>query len=519
MNHQETAPTFRNKTKTTDALYQTHLTTVVKGAGLSFSGTLVGKALLLLFTLIIARNLGSQSVGLYFLALAIIKIAVVPSLAGLDSGIIRYVSLFSGEDKVTQIKGVIFSSFLIAGPLSILMTISLFLSSHTLAVNVFNKPHLEGVLKLFAVSIPFLVCSQLFFSVFLGLKFMRYRTYTKDLLDGILRTVLAIIAIYLGFHLFGVIVATIVTAIGVTLAAFYYTSRSVPLLNKSVKFSLEFKELLRFSFPQLFSNALFLGILYTDILMLGIYLPASEIGIYSLAVKISVVGALFLESFSAIFAPFISDLYNRKETEMLSKLFKAVTKWIFTLSFPISLFLMLAAKPILQSIGPEFVAGSMALIVLTLGQIINATAGPSELMIVMSGRPIYKLIGNTIVFALNIFLNIILIPKYGILGAAISSATAISLLNIGELLIVWFALRMHPFEISYIKPLVSSIVALLIMLTGIHLLGVEKPVLLLIIAGTMFFFVYTIMLVLLGINKEDRLVLQALRNKFSGGVA
>ena len=101
------------------------IATIAKGAGIVFIGTIIGTGLKYLFELIVARNLGSELFGLFFLGFSIFKISEVISTLGLHNGILRYVALYAGENDRQRVKGVIILASKIVICTSILLSIIL----------------------------------------------------------------------------------------------------------------------------------------------------------------------------------------------------------------------------------------------------------------------------------------------------------------------------------------------------------------------------------------------------------
>lgn len=493
--------------------YLKHLPTLAKGAGIVFFGTISGKILILLFTLIIAKFLSPKEVGLYFLGISVVSIATIPALLGLDAGIVRFVALYKGTNDEDKAKGAVLSALLLVIPLSCLITFILFLLSDTIATALFHKPPLSNIIKLLSLTIPFIAISTILLSTTQALKRMKYKVFAKDLIDNVSKTAIALALLLLGIGINGVVFATLGSIILVAIISFYYSNKLLPLFT-SKKPVLEFRNLLTFALPQSFSNVIVVSVLYVDVLLLGYFMPAKTVGIYSIAAKVSLVGILVISSFNAIFAPMIADFYNRGQLDILSNLFKTVTKWIFTISFPLFLLFVFLAKPILGTFGNEYIAGSTALIILCVGQFINAASGPVGLMIVMSGKPSLELISNVLVLVLNIILNLILIPKYAMIGAAVATASSIAAMNIFRLLAVLFLMHIHPFRLSFYKPLLAGIIPSLVVFTiGTKAVGVDINMVQLSTLAAAFLLLYLFFLYLFGIESEDRLIIKSAVDK------
>lgn len=497
-----------------DETYDSHLTTIAKGAGINFFGNIAGRALLMLFALLIAKFLGPRQVGLYFLGIAIINVAIMPAALGLDSGILRFVAIHMSSKNAARLKGTIIAAIIIALPLSILTMITLITGAETLASGFFHKPALASILKLLALSIPFMVMSLLFLAVLQALKLMHLRVISRDLADGAAKLIFAASALALGLGLFGAALATVI-ATGLTACiAFFFMNKSVQLTTRApIEFN--FGELLKFSIPQTFSKMLFISRAYMDTLLVGFFLSASHVGIYSVASRIAMLLIVIHAAFRSIFAPIVADLYDQKDSKVLSDLFKSVSTWMFTISFPISLLLIILAKPILQIVGPAFIDGAVVLMLLGFAQMVIAASGPSAIMLVMAGKPVLELLCNLIAFALSVILSFILIPRYGIIGAGLATAISILTVNLLRLGLVQKKLHMNPYKSSFLKPLVAGLAATLVVLTGNLWLSGQPPVILIGLLGTVFGFIYVAILRLFRPDDEDQLLAQVIRNRFS----
>jgi O-antigen/teichoic acid export membrane protein len=253
--------------------------------------------------------------------------------------------------------------------------------------------------------------------------------------------------------------------------------------------------------------------------MLGILGTAKDVGIYNAAATLSVQATLFLVSFNAIFSPIIADLFHRRRVEELEVLFKTTTKWIFTLTLPVVMVFVVFCRPIMSMFGPGFTAGALVLISLAIAELVNAGVGSVGFMLTMTGRHKLELMNGLVLGGLNVFLNFILIPKYGVLGSGIATGLSIALVNLARLIEVYWIYKIHPYKISYWKPLVSGSVAAAVWiairaaldLTGWLWVG----------GVVLFVFVYVLVFTALRLDDDDRLILRALKERvlkqFKGG--
>jgi O-antigen/teichoic acid export membrane protein len=171
---------------------------------------------------------------------------------------------------------------------------------------------------------------------------------------------------------------------------------------------------------------------------------------------------------------------------------------------------MVFAKELLAIFGSGFTDGTTVTVVLALAQLVNSATGPCGYMLLMSGRHSLQSINNVAALVVNIALNLWLIPRYGIVGAAVSWAVVIGGFNIVRVIQVWVFLGMLPIDRVMMKGVVAGVVgtAAAALVSAV----LDGPLSLAVGVGTVGL-TYFSAIVMLGIGPDDRLVLDLLRRK------
>jgi O-antigen/teichoic acid export membrane protein len=180
-----------------------------------------------------------------------------------------------------------------------------------------------------------------------------------------------------------------------------------------------------------------------DVLMLGFMSTADNVGIYRIASRVASLVIFALIAVGASLAPRISALYARDDhTELQSLAFKGALA-TSVIGLPIALVLIFFGDWVLLLFGRDFQAGAVALSVLSIGQLINTFVGIVAVMLSMTGHEQKLAKIFAIAALLNVLMNAVLIPLYGVVGAA--SATAVSgiLLNLGLALMAYKVLGVN----------------------------------------------------------------------------
>ena len=488
--------------------------TIAKGAGIVLLGLILGFGFKYVFQILIARNLGPRLFGLFVLGDGIFKVSVMIAQIGLPYAIVRYVALFQGQNDDRHTKGIIISAIRLSVISSLVLTLLIIIFSKTIAENIFHNIELTNVLRIFALAIPITILTTMFVHSTQGFKIMKYKVIVREIIEPLGRLILVVIMFYLSFKLYGVLFASLLSLIFGMLLSFHYLKKAFPqITRKKVQPIYDTKKILSFSWPLFFAQFFGHVLLWTDVFLLGLFRSAGEVGIYGAAQKTALIGTIMIGAFNAIFGPIISDLYNRKELRNLNNYFKIVTKWIFTLNFPIFLIFIFFARLILGIFGSQYIHGTTCLIILCLGWLIHSSVGPVFQMNIMTGRPKLNLINTSSMFLLNIILNILLIPKYGIIGAALATSISIGLASTIAILQVYYFLKMHPYRMDFFKPVISGTVSLAGLFIFKKLEFLKMTFLHSLIGILVFLLLYGILLFLFGFREEEKIVLNKIKTK------
>jgi len=447
------------------------ISTFATGASVVFFGKLFRSFVQYIFLIVISRLLGVESFGLYMLGFTIISFSEVVGRLGLDNAAIRYVSMHNGAGEGGLVKAVISRAIQYALLFSLLIMVCLYLSANLLAVQVFGKPDLEIVIQVMSVSIPFLTVMTVALAATQGFKRMKYSAYCQSIFFPLANLSLAIVFYLLGSRLFGVMLAWVLSSVMSLVLSLYYlkivTSGIKPQTPDAGNADADgtpprLTGLLSYSSPLLLIVLLTTLLTWVDILMLGYFRTSGEVGIYSAATKTAMLTGLILISVNTIFSPMIADLYNKKETQRLESMFKFSASWIYILSMPFFLLFVLFAREIMTVFGAEFIAGWSVLVIISFAYYINASTGSVGNMLIMSGHQKLMMYNSIAVFIFNIITNYLLIPAYGMIGAAITSCLSIIAYNILMLAEVYWWLEMHPYNVRFVKASIYGVVAFLV---------------------------------------------------------
>jgi O-antigen/teichoic acid export membrane protein len=218
-------------------------------------------------------------------------------------------------------------------------------------------------------------------------------------------------------------------------------------------------EFWRFAGPRALAVVFSITVTWLDVLLVGAFMHSTrQAGIYAAASRLSVVGATALSAVGMAIAPQVSQLATLGKMRDAESVFQVGTWWLMALTWPAYISLAVFAPFLLKVFGHGFAAGHTALTILCLAQLFNLGTGNVTIVLLMVGKSSWNLINSAASLAVNIGLNILLIPRLGITGAAIAWAASIVVTNMSALLEVTYLMRIRPFGTGYWVVAVSSVI-------------------------------------------------------------
>jgi O-antigen/teichoic acid export membrane protein len=488
---------------------------ITRGTAIVFLGTIVGMLFFFGGKVLVARFFSPSEYGIYSLALVILNIAVLVSTVGLQAGSARQIAFYRGKAKAAKVQAIVFSSLQIVLLASILLAVVLFFTSGVIATQLFHEPGLALPLKIFSVAIPFLVLIYIFSSLFRGFDEVKPKAYFEDILRNGLFPLFLLPIILLGLPFLTGIYAFSASIIATSIVFAVYTLKRSPFTMRGYSFSgTEAKELLLFSLPLLGVVMLGQVIHWTDTLMLGYFKTSDIVGIYNSAIPLAQLIPIALASMGFIYVPIASQLYSQGLTSEMKRTYQVLTKWIFSVSLPLFLLLFLFPETILNFFfGASYVQAALALRILSLGFILHTFFGANGMTLLVMGKTGLMAVVALLAAGLNVILNIILIPLWGITGAAIASLVSYFAANVFCSVKLYQLSKIHPFTRNYLKPVIACLVIVAIIFVLSRSLLVVSYWMLPIIF-ILFLVVYGLSLLLTrSIDKEDIALLLAMERR------
>ncbi|MDB2321892.1 MATE family efflux transporter [Flavobacteriaceae bacterium] len=384
-----------------------------------------GILLMFLLSLFLTNSFSAEIVGQYDFVRSFLMILSGASLLGTNQAIIYYSGILTSKKSFGSIKSIYFKmNFLILVACAILYTPLLVIDKEIIN-QIFNK---QGAYELVSLSLQGLV----FYSITM-LNIDTIRALKHTLISEGFRNIFR----YTPFFIFSIILYIIdspedlvlwfiysfvvIFVISTAVVYFFLFNKNFP---KSAAHNFSSIKILRVSYPMALSAISYFLMQSTDVLFISAYDTFESVAYYSIAVKLATVTALALISINIVIAPKIASIYNDKNFSQLKLILKKATRINVVISLPIIILLLFFSEHVLSTFGSNYILAKNALWILLIAQFFNSITGPSALYLNMTGRQKKLNVILVISLLINVVLNIILVPDFGMLGAAISTTTS-----------------------------------------------------------------------------------------------
>ncbi|MDC1179747.1 MATE family efflux transporter [Flavobacteriaceae bacterium] len=384
-----------------------------------------GIVLMFLLSLFLTNSFSAEIVGQYDFVRSFLMILSGASLLGTNQAIIYYSGILTSKKSFGSIKSIYFKmNFLILIACAILYVPLLVIDKEVIN-QIFNK---QGAYELVSLSLQGLV----FYSITM-LNIDTIRALKHTLISEGFRNIFR----YTPFFIFSIILYIIdspeylvlwfiysfvvIFVISTAVVYFFLFNKNFP---KSAAHNFSSTEILRASYPMALSAISYFLMQSTDVLFISAYDTFESVAYYSIAVKLATVTALALISVNIVIAPKIASIYNDKNFYQLKLILKKATRMNVVISLPIIIILLFFSEYVLSTFGSNYILAKNALWILLIAQFFNSITGPSALYLNMTGRQKKLNVILVISLLINVVLNIILVPDFGMLGAAISTTTS-----------------------------------------------------------------------------------------------
>ena len=406
-------------------------------------GAVIGAALVFGNEILVARFLGVPLYGLYALALVIARMAETVSLFGLRSGLLHFLPVFRKEGRNAEVVGAVLAGLILPLLLGFLSLSLIWLGAPWIAHTVLDEPAAVPYLRLFALPIPLMCLTEMLAVTTRGYERAEFYVVIRNLTPPACYMALLVMLIladgeplWVGrAFMFAQFVAT---SVGVGIVVWLMRTNGT-----WTKPEFRLGEIYIYAWPILINTLLYTAMAASDVLMLGNMRGATEAGIYRACIQFRPAFDMAVLAFNAAAIHLYPVLHREKRFAELDQGFDTVIRMTTAVTCCLFVMVFLNCADILGLLGPEFPTARTAMMFLLLGFFFQGCCGSAGILLVVTGHQKLETTAAFIALLINIGLNVILIPTYGVTGAAIATASALFVLNALRVRHVWRHLQLR----------------------------------------------------------------------------
>jgi len=408
---------------------------ILTGSAWALSARVIATALGLMFSVMVARFYGAEVVGILAVINSFLVLATILTIMGTNTSILRLIPehmvRYSPKSAFKVYRK---TQFMVIG-MSVITSSVFFFGANLIADKVFSKPNLSYYFALSSVFLVFKSMMELNTQAVRGLRLIKLfalMQFLPQIFNLVLLIALGLLWPARDCPVYAVLISFAMTGIiGWIIMEQAFKNRMQPDNNVH---NLSVRSILSISLPMLMTATSTFLIAQSGVLILSMFSTEAEVGHYAIAVKLATLTSFVLRAVDSMAGPKFSELFYANKMDELFHIAKKSAKLIFVTTAPLLLGFLIYGKQLLGMVfGNEFSAAYPALIILALGQFANSISGSTGMFLNMTGNQ--NIFRNIMVIAatLNILLNVWLVPKFSINGAAIAATVSLCFWNVSAL--------------------------------------------------------------------------------------
>jgi len=434
--------------------FEEQLGSLFSSAAIVFSGRVLERGLALFGQILIIRSLAPDVFGDIAVTYTVVGTVSTFLALGLYHGVTR---TMSSKETASERIAVLLNGVYIVLFSGALGVVGIYLFRSDIA-RLFDNPTIDGLLILFLPIAFFGPLSKVIESGLRSLKNTQETIFFRDILSRILALVALGVFVILGDVYTGAIVYWNVLPVLIVVLLLYLCVGLIRNNGGIVSPSMELmKQLISFSWPLAISGSIIILMRNLDIFMIAYFLDANPVGLYRAIQGLNAIPLFILQSFVFLYLPLATEAFSNDKTEDLGRLYTASTRWISLVTFPIAAIVVFFSDDVIRVLFSEqYVPASLALSILVGGVFVRALAGPNGATINAIGKSKVEMISGITGLVANFAFNILLIPQFGIEGAALATGAGFFVYNGVEVGIIYWITGVHPFSVKTFRALLPS---------------------------------------------------------------
>jgi O-antigen/teichoic acid export membrane protein len=407
----------------------------IRGSSLLLAGQAFALVANLAVQVLLVRYLSKSSYGVFAYALSIVTLGEAIASFGLRRGVGRFLPIYEERGELDKVAGTLvfaIATVLSMGLAFVLVVIGL---GGVISDSFSGEPAATAVITAILVLAPIQAVANLLDGMFAVFTRPRAILLRKFVYTPVMRLIMVVMLSLAGAGVVPFAVGyTVIGGAGTVVygAMLITTLRERRLWERLRRGRMTFpiRELLSFTVPLLTNDLAFAFVNAAGAVMLGLLAGAQDVAELRAVVPVAMTMSYVLSSFGLLFVPLASRLFARGDTEELNRLYWQTAGWTTVLSYPIFIVSVGLAEPLtLLLFGDRYASSASLLQVLAVGRFITAAAGPNSVLLGVYRRVGFLVATNLVAMVTSLGLNLLLIPPFGAMGAAIAATATLAVFN------------------------------------------------------------------------------------------
>lgn len=494
------------------------VTKIAKESGIGLSGAFSGILLHYLLVMVLTRFLSPTDYGTFVLGQSVLNILLVFVLFGTPRVLDRFIAFFNASGDLGKTKTLIYGVFRIVLAAGVIIGLLTYFLAEFIGQFLFTNPQLSSILKIMSISLPMTAFIQLVSFTFIGFKELRYQGYVEYLAYPLLMICFATIALLGGYGLITWTWMYVVSLFGSSLLGLWFFSRiTLRLLCKTAKKTISVREIASFSWPVCVNALLIIIIGHAAVLILGYFRPPEEVAVYRIYFLLASILSVVHDSIGRIYKPVVSGHVAAMQKEQIREIYRRVSKWSITINVLfIGLFITLGQTLIQTLFSRDYGGAFYSFLILLCGQFVNSALGHQGKSLEAFGNVRLLLLNGVTLLLVTLIFSLLLIPRYGVYGAAIASASGLIAANLLAYTEVQSLYRLNLLNARYFRVVVLLLATISALLAIRWFIGSGKVGLANALAAAGFLLIYVPLAIGVICDEHDRWILRGVYDKIRG---
>lgn len=430
---------------------QADLTRLARGGALNLAGALVSSAVNVLLVVAVTQQVSKSRAGVFFAAISVFLIVATVAKLGANTGLVYFVSRLRALGRPDLIGARLRSALPAVAAAAVLLGALLWVFAGAIGDAVIRGHSAPAgtYIRILAVFLPTAALADVSLAATRGYRRMQPTVALDLVARPALQLGLTVLVLALHAPLAWLAVAWAAPYLPEMLAALFWLHavrrRDRSAATSTTGAGLGTADFWKFTGPRAVTSVVHLALQRLDIVLVAALRGPADAALYTAATRFLVVGQLGSQAISTVVQPRLSELLAVRDLTGAKAVYQVATGWLVLVTWPLYLLSLVFSTKLLGLFGRGYAAGSRVIVLLALAMLVATMCGMVDVVLNMAGRTTWTLANSVLALGIMVGLDLLLIPRYGIVGAAIGWAASIlanNLVPLGQV-VVW--LRLHPF--------------------------------------------------------------------------